>query len=206
MSPSDMSPVPLKISQVEKGAELLAQVFQSDPMMEFLVADSSRMLNKPKRFYQANIRIGLLYGEVYATPTMDGIAVWLGPGNTDFTFGQMLRSGLLLSTLSMGLKSLARFMQSYKVVMELTSQSISRPHWLLLFLGVEPSQQGKGIGGTLIQPILNQADAEGVPCYLESSNERNLTFYKRHGFKIVGDVQIAEDGPRMWAMLREPVK
>jgi predicted N-acetyltransferase YhbS len=71
-------------------------------------------------------------------------------------------------------------------------------------LGVEPSQQGRGLGGVLMQPILARADAEGVPCLLESMNERNLTFYKRHGFEVTAHGQIPNEGPQIWVMLREP--
>ena len=203
MSQQEVSPILLAEAQVEQAAELLARVFQHDPMMKYLVANDHAMLTKPLRLYQASIRMGLLYGEVYTTAAMDGLAVWISPGNTDFSFPQMLRSGLLSGVMLMGLKSLSRFMTSYSTIDKLTKQSISRPHWLLMFLGVEPKHHGKGLGGQLIAPILARADREGVPCYLESNNERNLTFYKRHGFEIVGQVQIP-DGPPAWGMRREP--
>ena len=204
MSASEMSPISLQESQLDQAAELLARVFQHDAMMIYFVANHMRLLDKPLRFYRANIRMGLMYGDVYTTPSMDGLAVWLRPGNTDFTLGQMLRSGLLTGTLSMGLKSMSRFMRSFSAVEGLTKRSISGPHWLLLFLGVDPPQQGKGLGGKLIAPILRRADKERTPCYLESTNERNLTFYKRHGFEIAGEQQIPGGGPMMWAMRREP--
>jgi ribosomal protein S18 acetylase RimI-like enzyme len=204
MAQVDTSPVALSSAQVQQGAELLARVFQHDPMMQYLVADTSRLLDKPMRLYRAAIRMGLLSGAVHTTPGIDGVAVWISPGHTDFTFGQLLRSGFLTAALSMGLKSLGRFMQSANYFENLKKQTITDPHWLLLFLGVEPSQQGKGLGATLMQPILDRADAEGLPCYLESTNERNLTFYKRHGFKVSTQGQVPKDGPQIWFMLREP--
>ena len=92
-------PVSLERSQVEPGAELLDWVFQPDPMMQYLVADSTRLLDKPMRFYRAAIQMGLISGAVHTTPAMDGIAAWISPGTTDFTFGQLLRSGFLTATL-----------------------------------------------------------------------------------------------------------
>jgi hypothetical protein len=47
------------------------------------------------------------------------------------------------------------------------------------------------------------ADAEGMPAYLESSNERNLALYARHGFEVASEVAIP-GGPRIWPMWREP--
>jgi ribosomal protein S18 acetylase RimI-like enzyme len=77
-------------------------------------------------------------------------------------------------------------------------------HWYLWGLGVEPSRQGQGIGGMLIQPVLARADASGLPCYLETMNEKNVPFYEKHGFKIVSDAEVPRHGLRVWAMLREP--
>ena len=71
-------------------------------------------------------------------------------------------------------------------------------------LGVEPSEQGKGIGGALMQPILRRAGAEGLPCYLETQNERNLPFYERDGFEEVRDGEVPKRGLRVWAMVRDP--
>ena len=59
------------------------------------------------------------------------------------------------------------------------------PHWYLATLGTAVEQQGKGIGGALMRPVLAHCDAEGMPCYLESSKERNVPFYRRHGFEVV---------------------
>ncbi|MEW6149322.1 MAG: N-acetyltransferase, partial [Pseudomonadota bacterium] len=42
---------------------------------------------------------------------------------------------------------------------------------------------------------------EGIAAYLESSNPRNISLYKRHGFKIIGEIQHGTS-PTMTPMLR----
>jgi len=165
MSQLETSPVLLAKSQVEQGAELLARALQNAPDMKFLIGDNARMLDKVTlRFYQAVIRVGLLYGEVYTTPSMEGVAVWVSPENTNFTLGILFRTGFLTAILSLGFRPMLRFINSSNYVQKLQKQAISGPRWVLVYLGVEPSQQGKGIGGILIHPILARADADGVPC------------------------------------------
>ena len=79
-----------------------------------------------------------------------------------------------------------------------------RPHWHLMMIGIEPSQQGRGLGGELLRSMLARADAEDMPCMLESGNERNFTFYKRHGFEIAAHNEVPDGGPQFWLMVREP--
>ena len=51
--------------------------------------------------------------------------------------------------------------------------------------------------------MLAEADAEGLPCYLESSNPRNVSLYLRHGFVETGELPLP-DGPSLIQMWREP--
>ena len=59
--------------------------------------------------------------------------------------------------------------------------------------GVELSEQGKGIGGALMRPILAWAETERVPCatLIETPNEANVPFYRTRGLRV-------------WAMVRDP--
>jgi GNAT superfamily N-acetyltransferase len=78
------------------------------------------------------------------------------------------------------------------------------PHWYLNVISTLPSRQGQGLGAAVLQPVLERADASGVPCYLESTNPRNRTLYHRHGFED-GDEIPLDGGPAMLAMWRAPL-
>ena len=56
-----------------------------------------------------------------------------------------------------------------------------------------------------MERALARADADRVPCYLENTKERNLPFYQKHGFEVIVEEKVAEDGPTIWTMKREPV-
>ena len=53
--------------------------------------------------------------------------------------------------------------------------------------------------------VLERCDEEGIPAYLESSNARNVPFYRRHGFGVTTELQIPGGGPMLWLMWREPL-
>ena len=49
-------------------------------------------------------------------------------------------------------------------------------------------------------------DRESHPCYLETSERRDLAFYERLGFVVLEEATLGKGGSKAWAMRREPVK
>jgi ribosomal protein S18 acetylase RimI-like enzyme len=81
----------------------------------------------------------------------------------------------------------------------------------LQFIGTATAAQGKGVGTQLLKVGLDRADSAGLCCYLESSNPRNVPFYKRNGFVTVeeyypfeGEAGVDGRGPVITMMLRQP--
>ena len=79
----------------------------------------------------------------------------------------------------------------------------SDPCWYLPLIGVDPAHQGRGCGSALLRHALAQCDRDGAPAYLESSNPRNVPLYQRHGFEIIGTIQVGSS-PTLVPMLRRP--
>ena len=75
------------------------------------------------------------------------------------------------------------------------------PSYLSL-LGTRPDQRGKGLGMALLGECLEQFDAEGVPSYLESSNDGR---YERVGYRRVGSFSTPDGAHTLATMWREPV-
>jgi GNAT superfamily N-acetyltransferase len=72
---------------------------------------------------------------------------------------------------------------------------------------VLPEYQGHGIGKRLVTAVTDQADLEGMPCYLEASRDvPNIQIYERMGFKFVKKLECDDDGEKctLYTMVREP--
>jgi GNAT superfamily N-acetyltransferase len=80
----------------------------------------------------------------------------------------------------------------------------AQPHWQLLIVGVDPDLQGQGRGAALVRNGLDQADRDGLPCYLDTSKAANVPFYEHLGFAAVDQVPLGKGGPPGWGMRREP--
>ena len=77
------------------------------------------------------------------------------------------------------------------------------PLWYLPLIGVEPNAQGTGLGGALMRHAVARCDQDGALAYLESSNPRNISLYERHGFEVMGEIQVGA-APLVTPMLRQP--
>jgi GNAT superfamily N-acetyltransferase len=76
-------------------------------------------------------------------------------------------------------------------------------HWYLPMIGVDPNAQGKGLGAALMHHALARCDQERSLAYLEASKPQNVPFYLRHGFEVIGEIQIGA-APPVTPMLRRP--
>jgi len=131
----------------------------------------------------------------YVSDDFCGVALWLPPGvhPNGEALEQVFRDTARPEHLDDLLATFERMEQSHP----------DEPHWYLPLIGVEPNAQGRGLGGALMRHAAARCDHEGALAYLESSNPRNITLYERHGFEVMGTIQIGA-GPTITPMLRRP--
>jgi ribosomal protein S18 acetylase RimI-like enzyme len=77
------------------------------------------------------------------------------------------------------------------------------PHWYLPWIGTDPVQQRKGLGSTLLEHGLLACDRDRMPAYLEASSLESVPLYQRHGFEVLGTIQVGTSPP-ITPMLRHP--
>jgi ribosomal protein S18 acetylase RimI-like enzyme len=198
----------LEAHHSRQASAVMGRAFQDDPAWQYLIPDHARRLRLLPSFFHIMVRYSLRYGEVYTTPALEGVACWLPPGNTTPLFSRLARIGIRDAGLGLelGWAGFRRYTVMQAYIAAVHKQCIPGQHWYLWAIGVDPSCQGQGIGGMLMQPVLAGADADGLPCYLETSNERNVPFYKKYGFTVVSDGVIQKSDLRVWAMLRKPFR
>jgi len=78
-----------------------------------------------------------------------------------------------------------------------------QPYRYLSILGTDPALQGQGLGSALLQQGTQRSDLEQVPTLLHTATARDVAFYARRGFAVIGQTR-PPGGPTLWAMRREP--
>jgi ribosomal protein S18 acetylase RimI-like enzyme len=188
---------------MERAVITLERAFASDPMFEWIFPDPIQRSQSLRLMNRVPVQYGLRYGRV--TESNDGmaVAIWIPPGRA-ITASGMIRCGMLGVPFGIGFGPFARFMGANEVMGKFHKKYVPEPHWYLLIVGVDPDLQGRGLGSALVKEGLARADDTNCPCYLETSEERNLAFYERLGFVVVGTAPLGKGAPPGWAMRREP--
>lgn len=132
-----------------------------------------------------------------------GVALWLPPGAFPWSLRRKLRAmPALFGTALAAPRSFSAFAGIGTAAERVHPEE---PHWYLEALGVHPRGQGRGVGGRLMRLGLQRADADGLPCYLETSDPENEAFYRRFGFEVVQPhLQHVAGGPAYLGMRRVP--
>jgi ribosomal protein S18 acetylase RimI-like enzyme len=193
----------LDSGQAEAGAQVLARAFQHDPFLVYALPNAQRRSRVLPVLFRIVVRYCLRYGAIYTTSGTEGVACCLPPGQTT-TSGRLALISLSAPPLQLGLTGLRRFLRASAVAEVAHTRAAPGAHWYLWALGVDPACQGRGFGGQLVQTVLRRARAQGLQCYLDTENPRNVPFYQRDGFRLVSETMISGSDVSVYAMLWEP--
>lgn len=93
----------------------------------------------------------------------------------------------------------------YKKIIKAIDKFIPKgPCWYLGSLGVAASRQSQGLGAKVASKMLNRCDRQNITACLESSNPRNVSFYKRLGFVAQCEPISINGSASLLPMIRRP--
>ena len=168
-----------------------------DPLLRWWIADDVRRHEIVPSFFSTLVEAFRPAEQVWS---LDGVgaALWVPPGLPKPTEEE----STALNT------AMAEVCGEYAEVGNEISERMgavhpTEDHMYLWFLGARPGFQGQGLGSALLRVVLDRCDAEGLPAYLEATNDDNRRLYRRHGFVDTQQVTI-RDSPPLYCMWRDP--
>lgn len=195
------------VEAVTQGAwalgELLGRSFCDNPGMRAALGDDRpRRLGRAIRLMRGLVATAARCGRVEVVREAGrpvGVSLSYGPGDRPRGLAQ---APTVLGALSTGPACVRRLLRLEDF---LRTHHLRAPHHFLAILGVEPAAQGRGYSSRLLRALGERADADGLPCYLETDQEKNVRIYERHGFRVTSEHVLTElGGVRFWLMQRPP--
>lgn len=198
------------MNDVPEVARVLSRAFYNDPFFRWMFPDDNRRMGQTARAYALMAGFGSIpsgYTSVHESreeagraPVIRGAALWTPPGVPGDNPSVLLRS--LPHWIQ--LVGLARIPEIVRYLSELKASAPEEAHWYLGVLGTDPVARGTGVGSRLLRAGLAQADADGVPVYLETMNSANIGYYEKYDFRVMRAIN--DPGfPSTYCMLRPAV-
>jgi GNAT superfamily N-acetyltransferase len=175
--------------------DLMVLAFGADPMERWLYPEPRAYLRGFPRFISAFSAKSFESKKAYYIDGYAGAALWLPPG---VHLDDEPITASLQQTLSVEKQD-----DIFATLEQMSRYHPQEPHWYLAIMGVDPTQQGHGYGSMLLQHTLTSCDRDHSLAYLESTNPKNIPLYERHGFELLGTIQVGA-APPMFPMLRKP--
>jgi ribosomal protein S18 acetylase RimI-like enzyme len=186
------------LADADAVAATMARAFFDDPLICFILTnEETRQTDAPNLFHLL-FTLGLPHGACDVTMGYEAAALWRPPGAWRTPWWDYLANGVEVFDIF----DYGSARHALRVMDVIEKHHPAEPHWYLQSIGTDPAKQGKGFGGAVMRKQLANADASGLPAYLESSKDANIPFYRSFGFEVSGEIKLP-DGPTLWPMWRE---
>jgi len=196
---------PLPQNRIRDAIAVLSNAFVDDPIFNHFFPDPNDRSRVFALFFNDLIRANLRFGHVYCAldgENIIGAAVWRPPEAGEPSRIDRIRSqrtGRRIGRISNNAAA-----EVFAGFAQLEACHPSRPHWYLMFIGVERQCRAMHVGSSLMRPVLSLADRKREPCYLETPFPETRAFYQKQGFEMTRTSHPFRGAPAIWAMTREP--
>jgi len=158
------------------------------------------------KYFDYSLREGQKHGELFFPKGETyGASVWSKPMNSTLA-KQISQEKRDFISQHLGETTLKKYMDIIEFMSEKAQMVVPAENWYLSIVGIAPNCQGKGLGSTIVKPVLEMADALGVPSYLETFARRNMNFYQRLGYMESASFIEPVTSKEYWIMIRVPLR
>lgn len=197
-------PRPANLADRAVAARIAAAGFFEDPVMGWVFRDPNDRLAKLEEIFGGLVDDMLPDRGVIHLIGATSVAFWREPGFDE----HRPASERVQDATDHGAGPANPFTEEELERMALLGAAMSaahphEEHWYLNVVSTMPGHQGRGLGAAVLRPVLERCDADGHRAYLESSNPRNRSLYRRHGFVEADEIPVG-DGPPLVPMWRDP--
>lgn len=176
--------------------DILTQSFEDNKSVNYIVKQDRNRLKRIKALMSYSFDVCYLFGDALLSDDKKACALIVYPHQKKNSL-KSVWLGVKLAFNCIGISNLGKAMKREAAIRkEHPTTNIS----YLWFIGVEPAEQGKGIGTALMKQIISESEKLNRPIYLETSTDKNIPWYQKFGFKIYRELDF---GYKLYCLRRE---
>jgi ribosomal protein S18 acetylase RimI-like enzyme len=175
--------------------DILTRSFIDNKSINYIIKQDEKREQRIRGLMEYSFDICNLFGDVFISDDRNGCALIVMPDRNKVTIKSILFNiKMVLSVI--GLSNIKKVISRESAISKIhPGKSI----YYLWFIGVQPSEQGRGIGSQLLNEIIQKGTSEKKTICLETSTIKNIPWYEKHGFKIYRELDF---GYKLYCMKR----
>ncbi|MBC7877082.1 MAG: GNAT family N-acetyltransferase [Anaerolineales bacterium] len=192
----------LTLSDLKSMTQVLAQSFEDDPLVSFILPNKKTRIKTVAKFFRAMGRLNIQNNMAFGiSDPLEGVAVWNFPDKSLSVKPKDFLTFIPLILSSYPYKA-QKARPIFRQIEANHKKYADEPHFYLDNLGVLASSRGKGLSSKLIRPFLEMADSQKVIAYTDTVTKENVPLYEHFGFKCMEENHVSRTGITVYALRR----
>jgi len=175
--------------------QVLTLALVNDPGIVYFSPDAAKRVKHTLRMIQGMSGLLNAFGQKYLIRDKGkivGSAMWVPPGKSINNW-RLMKAGFFLIPFITGLSVFKRIMKFLDIATLLQEKNMkNQKHWHLVYLGVHPANQRRGLGKTLLSGILHESDKTQIPVFVQVFTSMAEKFLLKNGFQVVSRTRFSE--------------
>jgi ribosomal protein S18 acetylase RimI-like enzyme len=173
----------IKATKLDKSTvvRILSRSFQDNKSVNYIVRQDHKRCTRLDKLMEYSFLTCMDFGEVFLSHDRLCCALVLFPERKRTTFTTIWRDISLVFSVS-GLSALSKVLKRESLIKK--HYPSDRELYYIWFVGCIPESQGKGHGTQMMEFLFSDAQQTNRPIYLETSVQRNVSWYTRLGLQL----------------------
>jgi GNAT superfamily N-acetyltransferase len=176
--------------------DILANSFADNRSVNYIIKQDRKKILRLKNLMEYSFDTCFTFGEILLSDDRNGCALIIFPEKKRITLKSTL-SDIKLIISCTGINNAIKAIQRESAIKKLQRGELIYYLW---FIGVEATEQNKGIGTRFMQEIISHCTAMERTIYLETSTEKNIPWYQQFGFTIYNELDF---GYRLYCLKKD---
>ncbi|MBF9252143.1 GNAT family N-acetyltransferase [Pontibacter sp. 172403-2] len=167
--------------------DILTKSFETNQSVNYIVKQDEERIDRIGVLMEYSFDVCYLFGDVFLSNDKKACALVLYPDKKKTTFKSILLDVKLILS-CVGIENIKKTLARESMIKKIQPKEFMYYLW---FIGVGPDYQNLGIGGVLLNELIEDSRVKGRPIYLETSTLKNLPWYQKFGFNIYHEADLS---------------